>query len=197
MKTLKFAVLILIVLIVNSCDKDKIDKKTLGYQHLLLLSFQDVSGNDLLEGSEFIWNDGMSTTKPEFYTLDIVFEDGIPNKYEIYKSDRYDIRYPMLSLANKWFLPPESPANPDYKYLCFEASSFRSSFAEKITFRLICPYLFGDNEAHDIVTWWEPSTYRGYGRTFCYRIEFEGKEFPVEGNDVVNEFRVATIILDK
>ena len=61
-------------------------------------------------------------------------------------------------------------------------------FAEKIILRLTCPSLFSDNEAHDIVTWWQLK--KGFSNPTCYRIEYGGKEFPVDE-------RVATIILDR
>ena len=188
MKTLKISVLLLTTLIINSCtDKgDCIGCNAPHYQHLLWLSFQDESGNDLLEGSEFVWssNYGMADTgKPEFYALDIFHEDRIivPGDY-----------YSRLYLAKGWLSPPKDYATPDYNYLWFDTYSSRivdEYFAKKVTLRLACPYLFGDNETHDIVTWWEPII--GTTRATCYRIEYGGKEFPV------SEESIATIILDR
>ena len=230
MKTLKFTILLLCMLIINSCTKKNEDESTQKiipevtkqesneeskenpehiivdiypfYQHSLYLNFQDASGNDLLEGSEFIWDSefGMrDPVKPEFYTLDIIFEDGIPNPWKPEPKPYviYDVNYPRLYLA-KTITPLESLE----KSLWFETQSYKFTgfaeallygwdieycdFAEKIIFRLTCPYIFGDNEAHDIVTWWELHEYY----TECYRVEYGGKEFPVEES-------VATIILDR
>ena len=189
MKILKFTVLFLTMFIINSCNskKDDICCSPGSYQHLLWISFQDESGNDLLEGTEFVWssNYGMiDTSKPELYTLDIIYKDGIPNMWNL----SYD--YPRLYLAKGWLSPPESSANPNYNYLWFETFSSRivpKNFAEKVVFRLICFPLFGDNEAHDIVTWWKPI---GTINPNCYRVEYGGKEFPVE------EQHVAAIVLD-
>ena len=139
--------------------------------------------------------------KPEFYTLDIVFEYGILNPWKPVNTFyvTYD-SYPKITLSSigEW---SSFKAISDYFYLMFEASSYKYAdfveallygqstkdceFAEKITFRLTCPYIFGDNEAHDIVTWWELHEYY----TTCYRIEYGGKELSVEEG-------VATIILD-
>ena len=59
----------------------------------------------------------------------------------------------------------------------------RDTFPNKITFTLRSPYVFGDNDFHSIDTYWE--------RQNCSRIEYSGKEFPVE------ESQIATIILDR
>ena len=214
-RTLKFTLLLLTMLIVSSCSNKDEDVDPLCcmnplYQHLLWISFQDESGNDLLEGSEFVWSSdyGMrDTSKPEYYTLDVVYEDGIPNPWKPEPKPYviYDINYPRLYWGKGWLSPPEPLANPYYNYLWFETSSYKFTgfaeallygqsieycdFAEKIIFRLTCLYLFNDNEAHDIVTWWEIPSGRP-DLTICYRIEFEGKEFPVKES-------IATIILDR
>ena len=225
MKTLKFTVLILTMLIVNSCDKDK-DESTQSFpigtsypffQHMIFISFQNVSGNDLLKNTEFVWsiNLGMrDTVKPEFYTLDILFEDGIPNPWKPEPKPYviYDVNYPRLYLAEGW-LSSSDIAISDYKYLWFNTSSYKFTglpeallygwetkecdFAEKIIFRFTCSYLFGDNEAHDIGTWWKPYKYKdGKSSIYavCYRIEFGGKEITV---DVFENAAVATIVLDR
>ena len=202
MKTLKFTVLILTMLTVNGCDKDPknepiIDGINSYYDHLLSLSFQDVSGNDLLEGLEIVkLYDLGGTVKPELYTLDIIFEDGIPNPWQQANTTYaiYNKRYPELTLNtgnyNSLIFTTQS-----YKYtglpeaLLYGSSIEKAEFAEKITFRVTCSYLFGNNETHDIVTWWkQPES--GF-LSIPYRVEFEGKEFPIENNVV------ATIILNR
>ena len=239
MKILKFMVFILTMLIINSCGKGKdenIDEEiptateetdSIGYdrgmpypfyKHLLFINFQDASGNDLVKGSEFIWNSELGmrdTVKPKFYTLDIIFEDGIPNPWKPEPAPMVDVgngtqvplyildvQYPRLYLA-KTITPLKSVE----KALWFETSSYRdisvpeallyeeSLLAEKIIFRLTCPYIFNDNKAHDIVTWWKLDTDENgelislYAK--CYCVEYGGKEFPV------SEESIATIILDR
>ena len=199
MKTLKFTVLILTMLTLNGCNKDEGSSKgEIGnYQHMLWLSFQDASGNDLIEGSEFISTKDVKlhdTIPPEYYTLEYVYEKGIPNPWKPDHNPNaiYNVRYPRLYLAE---MIPQLPLNHNYNYLWFDAKSvYPDYFAEKIIFRLACPYIFGDNEAHDIVTWWERYKYANgdssiYG--VCYRIEYDDKEFTVE------ERLVATIIVDR
>lgn len=229
MKTaLKFTVLFLTMLIINSCGKDEIkntdeipitEESTKSeeqegggmiiggiypfYQHLLFINFQDVSGNDLVEGSEFIWNSeyGMrDVVKPEFYTLDIIFEAGIPNPWKPEPNPNiiYDERYPRIYLTKKimpfeslekslWFETQSVKIAGVPEALLYGTETKKAAFAEKIIFRLTCRYLFGDNEAHDIITWWE---LKEGGYPVCYRLEFEDNEFQVDE-------QVTTIILDR
>ncbi|MDR2911408.1 MAG: hypothetical protein LBV47_08645 [Bacteroidales bacterium] len=201
MKTIKLIVVFTLGLMC-SCQTDRIGYPP-GYTHSLWLGFQNISGNDLLEGAELIWSDEMSSAyNSKFYTLDVVYEDGIPDPYKN-NDPRYDKMYPGLFLwegqSPPWQLGSRLNLNPNYNYLQFNVFSNRNYFAQKIIFRLTCPYLFGDDEAHDIVTWWKNYTYRNkYNiNTFCYRMEYEGNEVPVYGNDMSEGFRVANIILNR
>jgi len=233
--TLKFAVLILSILTVNSCvskgEVENIENKETGtkqeipessdpvitggfypfYSHIIYLRFQDTLGNDLLEGKESTFPCVMGqrqTAKPEFYTLDVVFEDGIYNEWKpapaplIGGMPAYilDERYPAVYFN---LYPEYTDEKYDYNSLFFTTQSDRpygedatlhdAKFAEKITFRFTCPDLFGDDEVHEIITWWEP---RGEGfHTKCTCITYDGKEFPVK--DEYAEQPIATIILDK
>ncbi|MDR2910387.1 MAG: hypothetical protein LBV47_03350 [Bacteroidales bacterium] len=212
------------------------------YEYWLHLAVTDASGNDLTKGigievamydpnSSYIngryWVTGNEEEytegriKPELYTLDIIFEDGIPNPLKpepaplINGRPAYvlgEIPPPTVGLRKGSSMKMYSHStellpgvNPDLNYLIFNFSSYRIyglpmsllygipsrevPFTEKVIFRLTCPYLFGDNEAHDIITWWELS-----GETFaanCYRMEFEGNEFNVK------EGYAKTVILDR
>ena len=180
------------------------------YTHTLVLSFQDASGNDLLK----------HLGESELYSLKTVFEDGIPNHYAI----------PVVNLWSPWTETRETMYNYPYSadYVCFEIRAYsykdifdvkgnlyqENPFAEKITFKLKCPYLFEDDATHDIVTWWElvvegrymteeeiiarnavgiyeVGQYYEYKYPKCYRMEFGGKEF------TVTDGYIATIVLDK
>ena len=159
------------------------------YGYSLFLSFQDESRNDLVDGIEFDNWEGYTTkkdaifgaVKPDLYLLEIVFPDGMKNPG---KPD------PMLGIVKGEY------ASDDYYYLTFGTSSYRNQpFEEKITFRVKCPYVFGDNAIHDIVTWW---VYTG-NHTFsakCYRIEFDGKEYTQITYEQGDQMSMATIILE-
>jgi len=227
MKTLKLTVLLLAtVLIMNGCSNKENLICCLNpfYQHLIWLSFQDASGNDLVKGIGFdTWNseigglvtgkegDGGGPVKREFYTLEYVYEDGIPNPWKPEPKPWviYDVRYPEIALHE--IMPSEFNANPNYNYLWFETSSYKFTggpeallyghkiedcdFAEKIIFRLTCPYLFGNDEAHDIITWWELK--KGIRNPLCYRIEFDGKKITEIVYAKDSSFSLATIVLDR
>lgn len=180
MKALKFVVLILTILIINSCkDKDEVEEESIYcctpyYQHMLLLSFQDELGNDLLDVSELVLNKEVSgETKPELYIYNLNAD--------------HRLYYKALKLLS----------NSDYYYLsCSVLIDLGTKFSENIIFRHKDLSLFGDNKEHDIVTWWKPKDDTEQGAQFpiCYRVEYGGKEFSVEKFSNVN---IATIILDR
>ena len=224
MKTLKLTVLVLTMLMINSCNKNKVespqgaevieqeDKNVIDgvgihpfYQHALWLGFQDAQGNDLVEQAVFELIDSetgkvidfslskFNGTKPELYTLDVIFEEGIPNEWKPAPNPFaiYDVRYPRFFFSKEWWIGLEELSNAENNYLWFTTHSFRNAkFAEKIILRLTCPSLFGDNKAHDIVTWWKLE--EGLGSPLCYRVEYGGKEFSVN-----EQSQSVTIILDR
>jgi len=204
------------------------------YDHSLLLSFRDISGNDLVKGIGYdpenkkpgetvLWKYGTDEymivksedlggiVQPDLYTLEYIFPDGIPNPWKPppgiiifgFMAVGSNENVPQLSLQTglSFFPTATSAVNMDYDYLYFSNGSYRAGylirdceFPEKIIIRFTCPYLFGDNEAHDIVTWWKKDA-TGSLRAECYRIEFEGKEF----TDITLTplHQISTIILDR
>ena len=213
MKTLKLICLLLTMLIINSCKNDD-DTLPLVigedggyglnfYIHTLYLSFQDASGNDLVKGIST--EPKKITVEPELYTLEIDFEDGIPNPWKYVTK---------MSLFGGWAIERNLhiAVNENYDYLRFTTGGSptyaaygddkdkrvdKIPFSEKITFTLKCPYLFDDNVAYEIVTWWKPSKRVQLGGTICYCIEFEGKEFIEIITDEYETSSVATIVLSK
>ena len=235
MKTLKFTILLLCMLIINCCTKKNEDESTQkvrdyiflddiltpfgydgrgddSYHHKLLLNFKCAFGNDLVKEIEFLaldqdafyavesttWNffghplddmiitgeeaDNGGEVKSELYTLEYVFEDGIPSPWE--PSGGCDITIPeppkMSLRKGKPFSKIYSDLNDNYDYLYFKTKSYRTSyfpFAEKIIIKLKCTYVFGDDEEHEIITWWKPYPEKSTVATSCYRIEFNGKEY--------------------
>jgi len=204
MKILKFAGLLLSILIINSCTQDYKDEvedesTVIGkdgedppyYIHNLYLRFHDASGNDLVKGigidktSPNITIGGVaagSNVNPDLYTL---YVEGIPKLIESL--------YFLSGEAFEWLYP--DIANGNYDNLRFRfISPYFGSFTEKIIFKLKCPYLFGDDTTHEIITWWKPST-KANGCTFCYRIELADKEFtPMDEEKTY--FSIATVILE-
>jgi hypothetical protein len=231
MKWYQIAFLIFSTLTVNSCsDKDErtsevgekpseeFQQTITGspvpyYVHWLWLSFQDISGNDLVKGIEYYTNDTVKGgseysmlvrtgetveggdeehggfVKPELFTLDLFYNGSYYPVQEIPKLTYYK------KLQCKFF----PGANPDYSYLSFCTQSAKYyTFAEIIAFRLKCPYLFGNDSEHYIITYWKKQSddlIRIYGEApICYRIEFGDKEYEITGNSLYTN--VATIIVD-
>ena len=199
----------------------------------LLLSFQDAEGNDLVKGIEFLTNDYpfvsceiqggeedfWGTIEEELYTLENIYE-GLFKDFWNY--------FPIGLRKGKPFSTKYRDLNGNYDYLYFQTGSVSGlllyehikngtyypsgyPFFEKVTFRLACPYILGNDEVHDINTWWKPenNTDKGKNSPICYRIEIDGKEFteityiyddklPLTYHEKTNgPYSLATIVLDK
>ena len=190
MKSIKLMVLLAVVVAV-SCKKND-ETYNIGYreyQYYLYLSFQNASGNDLVKGigfqpygnyTEDESNGGI--VKSDLYTLEVIFPNHWQSKsfghgFSFVKGKALKEAYPELKYGN-------------YDYLSFMVSGFavqygygivvRIPFAEKITFKLKCSYIFGDEVEHEMVTWWKEKNKEEeerYPAALCYRIELGGKEF--------------------
>jgi len=196
MKTLKLTVLILTMLIINSCGKDK-DKNLYSpkrfYDCLLWIRFQDTQGNDLANGIDWSQEENQAAINKnkELYTLEIVYPEVYMDPvWTHYHSGGAYI--PSHSIGYKLNISIDK--NNSY-YLSFHPqTSVKRSFdkelplAEKIIYKLKCPYIFGDDSVYEIVTWWEIEKET---LAICYRLEFDGKEFPIE------KLYFATIVLDR
>lgn len=69
-----------------------------------------------------------------------------------------------------------------------------------LTYKLKCPYLFGDDAVHEFVTYWDiPKAKSGWTDYMakCYRIEFEGNEIVPTSLDKYELSNTATIIVNK
>jgi len=180
MKHLKL--IILLAAIAVSCTNttnDELQKIIDGkqdsyYMHFLFLSFQDNYGNDLVKGIEFnLMQPNAGPVTPNTYTLNALFPDGTP------KPPIHDI---MGFNDGKLFedgFSRLSFSNSSYKEIYDARGNLvKYPFVENITYKLKCPYIFGDDEEHDIVTWWELKAQNDIGAqecALCCRIEFDGK----------------------
>jgi len=174
MKTLKFSGLLAIIILCGSCSlvsdllTDIFDHEPKFANYLLELGFQDASGKDLVKGIELA---------DSLYTLDIILSEPcknwdnniyntrarsgmIPQVYRpVFDCEKLDNGYYVLT---NYFSIPQGDC-PETKML---------------TYKLKCPYLFGDDAVHELVTYWNISNKSHenvYGK--CSRIEFEGKVF--------------------
>ena len=197
MKVLKLIGLLFMVVVCASCEKPAPDPI---YTRYLCLSFRDVSGNDLVNGIGFeVWRDGGYVTggeddtggiiKPELYTLFFICEDKNANRLN------YMSPNPIMALQKSGSIEVPHPYMNNYDYLTFDIITEKSKpFVEKITLKLKCSYLFGDNEVHDIVTWWE----RQSKGDLCYHIEYGGKEYTEIDHVKLYPYpSIAMIVLDR
>ena len=189
MKTLKTLGLLLSVMIsFSSCDLIPFAAKespTLIYK--LGFCFQDASGNNLAEGigleewipSSIAMEDASwGPVTPDLYTLGVYVFDPC-------KTAAYSPRLMRKYYKGNWYLTSDVGIGVGD---CPEVKKF--------TYMLKCPYVFGDEDIHEIVTYWNVPKITKSETLFyaeCYRIEFEGKEYEptyIEGH------YTATIVLN-
>ena len=230
MKKIKLFCCLIFTLVYLSCENNIVEEHYPYYQHTLLLSFKDVSGNDLVKGIGYSWNPPNVTSEeesiggivyPHLYTLKVIFPEGATdvNDKSLWPgtpepSDT--IKRPFIELLkpydeNMKFLDAVGKpldgyemykdfweAMGDFYHLMIISHSRQLDDVEKLVFRLTCPYVFGDYNAHDIVTYWRES----YGKNMtkgkaCYRIEFEDKEITEISYAQYEQLSFATIVIDK
>ena len=169
--------------------------------HSLFFSFQDTSGNDLITGIGFDegfhpghqW-EGLTggLVKRNLYTLEFIYPDismdifACHNRLAERYPDRFERIYPSMWLRKNnhylgtifgFYLPDDG-----YDRLELWFTSARVYYdliippPEWIIARLSSPHIFGDNEKRDIVTHWRLLA-DDLITLYCYRIEFEGREF--------------------
>lgn len=178
MRTIKTLALLSVLLVtVSSCNflfgnLFNSEDEQLPLYYNLALSFRDASGKDLVK--DIAEADTLGTVDSEEYALDVAVYDPCSGAAIPGVSPILMVRY-----------------DNDYSYL---ASSFilpASNCAEKqLTYRLKCPYIFGDDAEHELVTYW--STPTGNVLATCYSGEFDGKSISLQ---VVGEFYAVTITL--
>lgn len=170
------------------------------------LGFQDASGNNLVKGIGLEeWSAGTSmedalwgSVKPDLYVLDIIVSEPCKNwDNEIYNTPARpgfepDVNRPRLGI--------ERPDNGH----CYFTNSFGlpvdgCSRQKKLTYKLKCPYIFGDEAVHEFVTYWDiPKTKSSSSEYFakCYRIAFEGNEITPKAPRDKYGYYVAIIMLN-
>lgn len=203
MKTLKMVGVFALLIMNSSCDLSEHDPSFFVYN--LALNFQDASGNNLAEGielEEWIPNDismedaQSGSVKRDLYLLDIIISIPCWNwDNEIYNTPARpgytpDVNRPRLGiqrhhngdyyLTNNFVLPVDGC--PGQKIL---------------TYKLKCPYVFGDEKIHEFVTYWDipkgASSNNRYAK--CSRIEFDGNEITPTLIDTHTLANAAVIIL--
>ncbi|MDH6342217.1 hypothetical protein M2480_002089 [Parabacteroides sp. PFB2-12] len=180
------ALLITTAFQLSSCLGDH-EPEEIGYN--LFFNFIDSSGNDFIVKNTPL-NDG------SIYELDIIISAPCNNwNNDIYNFSGSDVNQPVFRstwidghayFTSYFYLPADDC--PEMKTL---------------TYKLKYPGLFGDEEVHEIVSYWEIPKKKqepACSYAICKRIEFEGKEIssiaPVETKGYATHSLV-TIVLDE
>jgi hypothetical protein len=227
MKPLKLTSLLVVLTLLCGCDKENMEGTIAipgPYHYYVSISFQDASGNDLVKGIAHDWMQFhfVSESNPnpddgfvnlDQYTLDVVFPDHIQAIAE------YQTRFWNEQIAKGLILidDPDSMLDSyfvDYMIVCKRGDYYyldlccisptndldnnKSLLADKATFKLRCPYVFGDDAEHEIVTYWSYPPEKGPYNTYCTRVEFENEEYiPQKFPQPYVQFSAATIVLKR
>jgi len=197
--------LLLVLMLFSSCRCANEEPDSVVYK--LGLSFQDASGKDLVKGIELEewWPPSTSmeyassgSVKPDLYVLDIILSEPCEN----WDNDIYNTpaRPGYIPNVNRPKLSMERFNNDSY--LINDFGFWIGSCPEEkiLTYKLKIPYVFGDEEIHEFVTYWDiPKTKFSYGQYYakCYRIVFEGNEIIPQAPAGENGNYLAKIVLNK
>ena len=199
MKTVKLlSGILLAICIVISCEKIGVGFKNIHYSYDgVFLSFRDESGNDLVKGIAIdeavsnIESDQFGLPiRRDLFSFEVIFPD--PRMYPDIFLPEFD--YPILLVSKL--------GNGDYCLTCYPLSNNEFNGkkippSKKITFKLKCPHIFGDDSEHVIETGWRSFN---LNRQECRSVTFDGKKKVFERNFLSPyTFQAAvkaTIILD-
>ena len=188
MKTFKILVLLVLIML-SSCNPPLHTEPEFVFYNLNL-NFQDSAGNDLINGIKF--NKSLGSLENDLYSLDIIVSEKCWNwDNDIYNSPARpgfepDVHRPTLGLAE----------NNDYFFLTnqFGLPVNDCPKQTKLTYKIKCAYVFGDEEVHELITYWNISKDNPYAK--CYRIEFKDNEITPTSLENYNNYYKAIIILE-
>ena len=200
-----------------SCQPDKGGKKYDNpyLQYVFGLGIMDASGNDLVKGIEFELENGVvpdeeqpyqGVIKPDLYTYEIIYPDLCMDTYyqhyHMTEGIPGDIGQPEIILYT-W---------DGRFYLLFDLQTGTTHGcppAETLTFKVSCPYIFGNDDVYEIVTYWSQDSkyhpdYKDHSKewfddrpmTICYRVVFNGKEItsPITCASYFNTYISSTVL---
>ncbi|MDR2894919.1 MAG: hypothetical protein LBU97_05605 [Alistipes sp.] len=168
--------------------------------YLLYLSFVDTDGNDLVKDIGAVESGAayeIGHVLPDEYTL-ISF----PNKRDLgWLSDPTAIYdnpnpYPDLALGHP-IINDMLGVEREVLEIRISSAPWYEGYVDEITYTLTCPHIFGDEAAHEIVTYWrDPSDTPTHYR-FCYRVVVDGVEYTDIEYAGGQQVSYATITLDR
>ena len=203
MRTIQLISVLLLAVTLSSCRLIVPDIPH--YNHYLFLNIRDASGVDLVKQlalheanrEDFVSPNslGHSSINPELYALEAEFADKMLDPIWRYNNDPDIVGYvrkdaPCLEFVNK----------EGVYYLTFHPRGSygrkeRTPPAQWITYRLTCPTIFGDNEAHEIKTFWRPPKKTSNNYQVCYQIDYANNQIVDITVDQYDHLYYATIHL--
>jgi len=183
MRTTKFIGALFAFILICCCSKQ--EKNQFPRNHVLQLNFQDAFGTEILKDIPNVRlighlvvedKDGWcGEVKSDVYKLDVV----LPKLC-------FELQEP-LSERNEFPLFVNKIANRYYLHIEVGSSSLCPP-PNVITYKLICPHIFGDDDEHIITSYWRPreNSHSSWiledgtsALNYCYRITLDGKEVSV------------------
>ena len=153
-----------------SCDNDEDYDGGPIYVYNLLVKAVDADGNDLVDG--------------------IKHEAVEPSGYGAVASDEYTLSGPA------WLAPASVFVSADgSEYLALTGILNNADFEKTVSVALTCPYIFGDDTAHEVVSSWK----REDGVVTCTAVTVDDRDWPVTfagGKDQYRAF-VTTVVVDR
>lgn len=178
----KISILVFVVVSLTGCDKfvalfhRDSEPETHGYY--LALIFENSSGENLAESIELSNCDydlngqiqwGMIDS--DLYTLEIFPKNYIDGE-EFEGPDLYPAVY-VKEMEVKRF-------ETGLSFIIYFYRSKKDNNVRKLTYKLKCPHIFGDEETHELVSYWNLTDDK-YAK--CYLIEFNGQEITPKALD--------------
>jgi len=205
MRILKFiGIFALMIMSFSSCDEILgrlfAQPEPDSVQYLLDLSFQDVSGNDLVKGVGLEWwlnstfipveQAQSGIVRSDVYELSVIFSNPCSD------GDSFITEFDSTWLGMEMYENGYYYLTTDYRFTVGNCPAMKM-----LTYKLKCPYVFGDEAVHELVTYWDiPKMHSGFAYPTCNRIEFEGKVItPMTYKDQMQKYvyiSYATIILE-
>lgn len=175
---MKKIILFTTVLLLCSCNLVFDHKDYVGEQinYSLGISLQDGQGNDLVKGLntikeqplDYSENGTLEVINPEQYNIELKLSS--PDKTSKTHMDViFDDHLPSM-----WMSIPQG--HKDYylfRQIALDTNDY--DLQKEIIYRLKCPHIFGDQEVHEIVTYWALGQNDNGKYAHCYRAEFNGK----------------------
>ena len=145
--------------------------------------FQDAEGNNLAEGIDLY--DWIPSDKPQEQATSGQVADCKIDIILSKQSDKYNNEHYHLIEPGMIDYEPYTPILMYQRYngqiLLGNRFHIYMDYVEpqeKLTYKITCPYIFGDNEIHVITTYWKKELGESILHSYypeCYMVEFDGK----------------------